>query len=172
MRILLPVVLALALVPAVAAAPTQTVALPSLEQSLLVEINAVRADHRRPPLSLSLALRAAARGHSRAMLTHGFFDHRSADGTSMATRVKRRYGARGYTSWSVGENLLTASYTIGAREAVELWLQSPGHRRNLLARDFRHAGIAAVRRHSAPGVFGGEPALVITLDLGSRTRAG
>jgi uncharacterized protein YkwD len=106
------------------------------------------------------------------MLSRGFFDHRSADGTSMATRVRRHYGRRGYSGWSVGENLLTASYAISAREAVELWLASPGHRRNLLAPHFRHAGIAAMHQDAAPGVFGGEPAVVITLDLGSRNPRG
>ena len=163
---------ALALAPAAYAAPSQTTVLPSLEQALLKEINVTRVRHGRAKLSLSPPLHSAARAHSQSMLTQGFFAHRSADGTSMASRVRLRYGARGYVGWSVGENLLMASYGISAREAVELWLGSPGHRRNLLDPLFRHVGISAISRDSAPGVFGGERALVITLDLGTRKRAG
>ena len=131
-----------------------------------------RARHGLAKLSLSPPLHSAARAHSRSMLIQGFFAHRSADGTSMASRVRLRYGARGYVRWSVGENLLMASYAISAREAVELWLASPGHRRNLLDPLFRHVGISAIQRDAAPGVFGGEQALVITLDLGTRKRTG
>lgn len=170
MRILMLLAVALALAPLATAAPAQATALPSLERALRDEINVTRARHGLSRLSASPPLQSAARAHSRAMLIQGFFAHRSADGTSMASRVKLRYGARGYVGWSVGENLLMASNEISAREAVELWLASPGHRRNLLDPLFRHVGISAIRRDSAPGVFGGEQTLVITLDLGTRKR--
>ncbi len=169
MRTVLLIVVALALVPTVAAAPTQTTTLPSFEQALLKEINATRAAYGLSQFSLSPALQSAARAHSAAMLERGFFDHRSPDGTSMADRVRKHYRTAGYARWSVGENLLAAPYEIDAREAVRLWLESPGHRRNLLARKFRQVGIAADRSLTAPGYFHGQEAVVITLDFGMRS---
>ena len=53
MRIVLLVVVALALVPSVTAAPSETT-LPSLEQALLEQINATRAEHGLARLSLGL----------------------------------------------------------------------------------------------------------------------
>jgi uncharacterized protein YkwD len=171
MRAVLLFVVALVLVPSVAAAPARTTTLPSFEQALLKEINATRATYGLSQFSLSPALQSAARAHSAAMLERGFFDHRSPDGTSMPDRVKKHYRTAGYARWSVGENLLAAPFEIDAREVVRLWLQSPGHRHNLLARKFRQVGIAADRSSTAPGYFHGQQAVVITLDFGTRTRA-
>lgn len=169
--VLLIIVVALALVPSVAAAPAETTTLPSFEQTLLKEINATRAAYGLSQFSLSPALQSAARAHSAEMLARGFFDHRSPDGTSMPDRVKKHYRTAGYARWSVGENLLAAPYEIDPHEVVRLWLESPGHRHNLLARKFRQVGIAADRSLTAPGYFHGQEAIVITLDFGTRTPA-
>jgi uncharacterized protein YkwD len=53
----------------------------------------------------------------------------------------RRCGLR---SWA--ENVAQASGTGDGREVVRLWLASPGHRANILARGSRIIGVAAVRR--------------------------
>jgi uncharacterized protein YkwD len=42
-----------------------------------------------------------------------------------------------------GENLAWGTGLLSAREAVQMWLASPGHRENLLSRRFRRIGIAA-----------------------------
>ena len=154
----------------VAAAPaTEPTQLPTLEQNLRQEINAVRAEYGLRPLGPSHALTKAAESYTRTMLRKGFFDHNSPNGVTLAQRLKSRYSPAGYARWSVGENLLSASAKIGAKRAVELWLNSPSHRENLLSPTFKQMGIAAVHQQSAPGVFGGGEALVITLDLGARS---
>ena len=73
----------------------------------------------------------------------GFFAHESRDGSSFADRVRRYYRPRGGT-WSVGENLLWSTRGIDARRAVALWMQSPGHRQNILTPQWREIGLAAV----------------------------
>lgn len=154
----------------VTAAPTpQPRQLPTLEQNLQREINAVRAQYGLRPLRPSRALTTAAESYTRTMLRRGFFDHNAPNGTTFAQRLKSRYSPEGYARWTVGENLLSASAKIGAKRAVELWMNSPHHRDNLLSPTFRQMGIAAVHQQSAPGVFGGNEALVITLDLGARS---
>lgn len=159
----------LAIATAVAAAPaSQPTQLPTLEQSLRREINAVRTQNGLRPLADSLELTTAAESYTRKMLRNGFFDHDSPSGVTFAERIRLRYSPAGYARWAVGENLLTAPSKINARRAVELWMNSPRHRDNLLSPTFRQMGIAAVHQHSAPGVFGGNEALVITLELGVR----
>jgi uncharacterized protein YkwD len=51
-----------------------------------------------------------------------------------------------------------------------MWMNSPGHRENLLSRRWREIGLGAVHVASAGGEFGGGPVTVITADFGVRTR--
>jgi uncharacterized protein YkwD len=104
------------------------------------------------------------------MAQRGYFTHESADGTAFWRRVERAYGSRGFRYWSVGENLLWSSPDIGAVEAVRTWLESPAHRENLFAREWREVGLAAIHVASAPGVYGGRPVTIITADFGVRRR--
>jgi uncharacterized protein YkwD len=153
-----------------AAAPTarSTVAADDgLERSVLVELNAVRRAHGLVPLRASAPLARAADAHSRAMGVHGFFEHDSRDGSPFWERVERYYGRT--SRWSVGENLVWGSTgSIDARRAVELWMASPGHRKNILTARWREIGLSAVRVSAAPGVFGGRDVVIVTTDFGVR----
>jgi uncharacterized protein YkwD len=152
-----------------AGTPPRTIsAVDALEASVLVELNAVRARHKLAPMRLSSSLSAAANAHSKAMAERGFFSHRSADGTSFWQRVQSYYGSARYRYWSVGENLLWKSPSIGAAEAVQMWLDSPPHRKNLLAPEWREIGLAAVSAAAAPGTFEGLDVTIVTADFGVR----
>ena len=59
---------------------------------------------------------------------------------------------------------------MNVSETVSDWLASPGHRANLLDRQWREAGIAAVYASAAPGEFEGEPTVIVTADFGYRRR--
>lgn len=143
--------------------------LQTLEQDILTRLNAVRAAHGVRPLVLSADLGSAAVAHSRAMLDHGFFEHESYDGTSFSDRIKRFYRSSGYDAWTVGENLLYSTGEISAQASITAWLESPGHRANMLAPNWREVGIGALRVAAAGGTYGGEPVWVITMDFGART---
>lgn len=152
-----------------AGAPTaQAQRVASLEQPILHELNAVRAAHGLRPLRVSPGLRTAAVGHSRAMLTGGFFAHTSRDGSSFSERIRRSYGPTGFAAWSVGENLLFTSVAIEPSAALAAWMASPPHRRNILSPVWREVGIAVLRSPSAGGTFRGGHAWVVTMDFGSR----
>ena len=139
----------------------------SLERAVLAELNEVRSEAGLVPLRASSPLGAAADAHSRAMGRFGFFAHESRDGSSFADRVRRYYRPRA-GSWSVGENLLWSTRGIDARRAVALWMQSPGHRQNILTPHWREIGLAAVTVPGAPGVYGGLDVVIITTDFGVR----
>ena len=152
-----------------AGTPPRTIAaVNALEVGVLVEVNAVRARHKLAPLRLSSSLSAAANVHSKAMAERGFFSHSSADGSSFWKRVQNHYGSAGYGFWSVGENLLWKSPAVDASEAVKMWLDSPPHRKNLLAPQWREIGLAAVRAAAAPGAFEGLDVTIVTADFGVR----
>jgi uncharacterized protein YkwD len=140
-----------------------------LESRVLGELNAIRRAHGLAPLRLSRPLSTAAEVHSRAMGTFGFFGHSSRDGSAFWKRVQRYYAQGGYGSWSVGENLLWSTTGLDAARALELWMASPGHRKNILTARWREIGLAAVTVPAAPGVFRGRDVVIITSDFGVRS---
>ena len=139
-----------------------------LESQVLVQLNAIRKRHGLAPLRLSKPLSSAADTHSRAMGTLGFFDHDSRDGSEFWKRVQRFYSDEGYSSWSVGENLLWSSGELSAATALKLWMQSPGHRKNILTPRWREIGLSALKVSAAPGVYGGRDVVIVTTDFGTR----
>jgi uncharacterized protein YkwD len=163
--------LAVAAAPAVAGKqqPVRTLAsASSLERGVLAELNAIRRSHGLRPLRYSAELSAAAAAHSQTMGTRGFFAHESADGSEFWKRVQRFYGKGGFRSWTVGENLLWSSPDVDPSRALEMWMDSPGHRKNILAADWREIGIAAVHFQNAPGVYGDREVTIVATEFGSR----
>lgn len=98
----------------------------------------------------------------------GFFAHESSDGSPFWKRVQRFYPQGSFRNWSVGENLLWASPTLGAERALELWMASPKHRQNILTPIWREIGIAAVSVAAAPGVFAGNDVTIVSTEFGTR----
>lgn len=121
--------LLLAAAPAVA--QPQSAALAALDM-----VNAERAAQGCAPLRLNARLTAAAERQSRAMATQHFLAHNDPDGSTPGTRVH----AAGYPYQMVGENI-TAN-TDDPRDAVDTWMNSPGHRANILTCAYRETGIA------------------------------
>ena len=153
-----------------ASKPARTIAAANqLESQVLVELNKIRRQHGLAPLRLSKPLSTAAGTHSRAMGTHGFFDHDSLDGSEFWKRVQRFYGPKGYRTWAVGENLLWSSGGLTAAAALKLWMGSPGHRKNILTARWREIGLSALSVRSAPGVYGNRDVVIITSDFGVRS---
>jgi uncharacterized protein YkwD len=141
-----------------------------LQSALLAQINGFRAAHGLTRLKSSGALTGAADGHSSQMARLGYFSHNSANGQSFSQRVARVYSPRGFRSWTVGENLVWGGPEIGAVRAFRLWLSSPPHRANLMDPRWREIGLGAVHSTSAPGVYGGGAATIVTADFGARRR--
>jgi uncharacterized protein YkwD len=140
-----------------------------LESGVLVELNAIRRAHGLAPVRLSRALSAAADAHSRSMGEHGYFQHESRDGSAFWKRVQRFYAPGAYNTWSVGENLLWSTVGVDADRALELWMESPAHRKNILTARWREVGLSAITVAGAPGVYGGRDVVIITTDFGVRS---
>ena len=173
-RVLLLLALAVSAVGLSAAAPAGATgqrpasAMGALEQDVLANVNLLRRQHGLGPLRLSSKLAAAARVHSGEMAQRGYFSHDSANGTSFDKRISRFYSLGGKRYWSVGENLLWSSPDVSASGALDMWLNSPEHKRILLTARWREIGLSAVHVHSAPGTYGGREVTIVTADFGVR----
>ena len=168
----LAAVLTVLVLPSVGSAGSRSGVAPvgRLGSGLVAQVNALRLAHGLVPLRVSPSLRAAANVHSTQMARLGYFSHDSANGGSFSSRIATFYPARGYRSWTVGENLLWASPDIGALRALKMWLASPPHRANLLNPSWREIGLVAVHARSAPGVYGNAPTTIVTADFGTRSK--
>jgi len=151
-----------------AARPTGAKArLSTLELDIVARINQERTSRGLRALRVSRGLTAAADYHSRQMGLFGFFEHESHNGAPFWRRIERFYPAgRGY--YSVGENIFWESPDTSGASAVHEWMVSPPHRQNILTREWRDLGVAAVHFAAAPGAFGGRPVTIVTADFGVR----
>ena len=119
--------------------------LDDVRAAILCLHNQVRARHDLPLLRENPRLRRAALGHSRAMVGEGYFEHTTPDGTTMVDRILRARYARPNDGWTVGENLAWGTGPLAtARSAMEGWMNSPGHRANILRRTYRELGVGVV----------------------------
>jgi uncharacterized protein YkwD len=144
--------------------------LSAVESSLLRRINDVRRARGLRPLRISRGLSAAAAYHSRQMARHGFFEHESRGGGAFWKRVARFYDSAGFRAWEAGENLAYGSPELSPAATMRMWMNSPGHRENLLSRRWREIGLGVLHVGAAGGKFGGSPVTVVTADFGYRTR--
>jgi uncharacterized protein YkwD len=122
---------------ALAAAPGEAAAL------IVRRVNTARQQQRLAPLAVHRQLTDAAEGFAAYMARTDRYGHQ-ADGSRPAERV----GKRGYDYCIVAENIGVQYSSSGftteelAARLVQGWLESPGHRRNLLDFDVTETGVA------------------------------
>lgn len=116
------------------------VSAPTMESAVLSEMNTARANNHRAPLRMLSTLTQPARAQSRYLRKAGLLSHDSRDGSPFWTRLERAGFPRTH---SMGENLVQIGgcNESTARLAVQLWMNSPAHRSNLLDRRFRVTGV-------------------------------
>lgn len=136
-KVAVMVVGVLALLP-VGAGCTRTYPGPPSAMSRLLElVNKSRAEHGVAPVQPCGPLGLAAEAHSRDMYDHNYLGHVGSDGSQPWDRAQRY----GYGSGFVGENALgPGAETV--EYAFLIWMNSPGHRQNILDPRYTHAGFA------------------------------
>jgi uncharacterized protein YkwD len=134
-----------------ASATPATVAKRIVVRATLCTLNAERARHGLPRLRLNKKLSVAARRHARDMVRRKYFSHDTLGGGSFVDRIRRAGYLKGANTWSVGENLAWGSHDRSAPRAItEMWMNSPGHRANILSASFREIGIGLAIGAPAP----------------------
>jgi len=107
-------------------------------ENVLRIMNEYRAQELLPPLALERRLTQAADDRMQHMEDEGFWSHTSPSGVSPFTWVR----VRAYQFSKVGENLANGFET--ARVLVESWMESPGHRANIMSPDFEDVGLSII----------------------------
>lgn len=107
--------------------------------------NARRTEGGLPPLQENALLAGAAAAKARDMLEQQYFDHISPSGAGPADLVRRT----GYDFLAVGENLALGDFDDDT-DLVQAWMDSPGHRANILSKKYAEIGAAVLK-----GVFEG-----------------
>jgi uncharacterized protein YkwD len=130
-------------------------------RSTLCLLNAERRRHGLRPLRLDERLSRAARGHSQDMARHGYFDHTSRNGSSFVDRIRRSGYLSGAQRWKVAENIAWGTDWLASPRAItRAWMNSPGHRANILDGSYREIGIGVATRSG--------PRALYTTDFGAR----
>lgn len=141
-----------------------------VRSATLCLINVERTSRGLRRLRASKQLRKAATNYSRTMVRKRFFDHVGPRGSTMVSRIKRtNYLKRGVRDWALGENIGWASGSLATpRQMVRIWMDSAGHRKNILNRRFRHVGIGVATGAPVRGKV--RRAATYTTDFGYRIR--
>lgn len=115
-----------------------------IERAILELVNQERAKIGARPLQLDATLQATARGHSDDMLVRSFFNHEDPDGFSAADRISQAHrqliGLTGENIW-MGTNLDLSDQQKTAVAIMNSWMQSTGHRENILKQEYTSLGV-------------------------------
>ncbi|UQI45123.1 CAP domain-containing protein [Streptomyces sp. HU2014] len=110
---------------------------------VLALTNAERGAAGLRPLAADARLTTAAQGHSADMAGRGFYSHTTPEGGEPWDRA----AAAGSAHRGIGENIACGQRTPA--EVVRGWMNSPGHRANILKPDFTHLGVGYATGGSA-----------------------
>ncbi len=116
------------------------------QAGVLTETNKQRASNNLSAYASNATLNAAANAKLQDMFNQQYFDHVGPDGRGPSNWVEDA----GYAYIAVGENLAVGNFD-GDSAIVAAWMASPGHRANILHKNFIEIGIAV-----AEGNFEGQ----------------
>jgi uncharacterized protein YkwD len=140
--------------------------LAQVSQATLCLLNNERAARRLAPVSLADGLTRPSLAFSARMVAEGFFAHVSPDGGTLTDRLV----AGGYIerdgAWTVGENIAWGQGPLSTpRSITAAWMNSAGHRANILNNSFKEIGVGF--SVGTPG-GGRDPGGIYTTDFGLR----
>jgi uncharacterized protein YkwD len=109
---------------------------PPWAEDMLSQVNSARAAAGVDPVQLCDSLTRAAQSHSEDQASTERMSHSGSDGSDLRQRAE---GA-GYASWSnLGENVAAGQPDVGS--VMGSWMNSTGHKANILGATYQHLGI-------------------------------
>lgn len=135
--------LLLVCVTGLSAATKMTVA--EFEQEIFRLTNEQRAKYGLAALQPEAGLAELARRHGRNMAANDFFEHKDPQGLEVGGRKKKYYSE--LMTHSIGENLAFFEHSLkrfSPSKVVNGWMNSPGHRANILEPGYTHLGVAVI----------------------------
>ena len=114
----------------------QPASLDDMLQRVVDLTNQERAKQGLPPLTVDPSLCSSAQAHSQDMASKNYFSHTGSDGSDVGQRI----AAAGYSPiYAYGENIAAGQST--PEEVVNAWMNSEGHRANILSPYYTHIGV-------------------------------
>jgi uncharacterized protein YkwD len=151
--------------PSASAVPSQVDREPLVEATLCL-LNDERERHDLAPLRVNERLSEAAQHHARDMARRNYFSHDSRSGASFVDRIRRTGYLDGAHSWMAAENIAWGTGRLASPKAiVRNWMDSPGHRANILSGALREIGIGVAED---PPIAGAGPGGTYATDFGKR----
>jgi len=129
------------------------------EEGVFAETNRHRAENGVAALRYDATLDAAAEAKLKDMFDRQYFAHVSPTGEGPSDVIE----AAGYAYVTVGENLALGNFADD-RELVQAWMDSPGHRANILEPKFTEIGVAVAR-----GMYEGRMTWMAVQEFGKPT---
>jgi uncharacterized protein YkwD len=129
-------------------APAQPYDIAKIETRIHERINRERHANGAKALSIDSRLADLARAHTNDMVVRGFYGHENPDGLTAPDRLAQEHPELVVLTVAENINLIepvepgSMSGDDLAARLVQSWVNSEGHRRNLLDPDFTHTGIA------------------------------
>ncbi|MCX4679381.1 sigma-70 family RNA polymerase sigma factor [Streptomyces sp. NBC_01433] len=117
---------------------------PSISEQVTELVNTEREKEGCAPVRGNGLMSTAAQGHSADMATRNYFSHTSPDGTDPGDRLT----AAGYRWSTYGENIAKGQRTPA--DVMSSWMDSPGHRANILNCSFKEIGVGMRNTGSGP----------------------
>jgi uncharacterized protein YkwD len=121
----------------------QLLAQSDFQAQLLQMLNAERQKIGAPPLRISSQLAQAAQRHADDMAKNNFLSHEGSDGSTMESRIQET----GYAFSAIAENVAGGQPT--PESVIQTWLNSSGHRRNMLNPEYTEIGIGYATNSSS-----------------------
>ena len=118
-----------------------------LNAAIFFETNRQRKKYSKERFGHSIALEKSAQTHSKDMVVKSFFSHTSK--VKSRKKLSQRIAFGGLQEYyAAGENIAMTSststtYLALAKDLVNIWMKSPGHRKNILNPDFKFMGCGA-----------------------------
>jgi uncharacterized protein YkwD len=117
----------------------------AIADATLCRLNGERADHGLAPLAVNDKLGAAASAFAQDLVAGSYFSHTGRDGSDVLDRIERTGYIDQDRGWRVGENLAWGTGALATPGSIMLaWMNSPGHRENILNPAYREVGIGVV----------------------------
>lgn len=110
----------------------------------------------------------AALGHSKDMDARDYFSHVSPTGSTLLMRIEASgFIPNGNVGYTLGENIAWGTLWLGTPKGiVKAWMESPGHRANILNGSFRYTGVG-VDPNLPHSMSGGQAGGMYTQDFGT-----
>ncbi len=136
---------------------TETPASGITKASIIYWTNQARKENGNlPPLTENKVLNGTATAKTNDLFAKSYFEHTSPSGVTVATQAQ---GA-GYEYIMIGENLALGNFASG-EAIVDAWMNSPGHRANILNDRYTEIGIGV-----SQGTYQGRTVWIATQHFG------